>query len=281
MTDHDDDRELDRYLEGGADASRRYAELGDELPPPELDAKILAEAEQAAKVTPLNARRAPPFKAFAWAAIVVLSFSLVLNIVFEQAVQDPVRQLESAAERSNKPARDAAPAAASPAVEADDVLANVKRDMGLQAPAADEREERKEREAAVSGLKRAAEEDRTMSAAAENFMIKQDAPSPAQEQTTARARAGAKASPATPMTVLAEYLAEVDAEGRADGFSGALVDLTAKTADDTDADTDDELRAILELDGQGREDEAAARLIEFRIANPEHPFSVELEERGL
>ena len=133
MTQHDDDRELDRYLEGGADASRRYAELGDELPPPELDAKILAEAERGAKVTPLNARRAPPFKAFAWAAIVVLSFSLVLNIVFQETVQDPARQLERSRRRwpGARTCRRATrrPRAASPAVEADDVLANSKREL--------------------------------------------------------------------------------------------------------------------------------------------------------
>lgn len=37
--------------------------------------------------------RAPPFKAFAWAAIVVVSFSVVLNIVFQQAEQDPVARM--------------------------------------------------------------------------------------------------------------------------------------------------------------------------------------------
>ncbi len=41
-----------------------------------------------------DTRRAPPFKAFAWAAIVVLSFSLVLNIVFDEAVRDPVAELD-------------------------------------------------------------------------------------------------------------------------------------------------------------------------------------------
>jgi len=268
MTQHDDDRELDRYLEGGADASRRYAELGDELPPPELDAKILAEAERGAKVAPLNARRAPPFKAFAWAAIVVLSFSLVLNIVFQETVQDPARQLDAeiAAEagRANMPARDAAPAAASPAVEADDVLANSKPELLARAPAEAAADERKER---------AATEDRAMSTAVESFGIEEGASSLAQAPTVA------KASVPTPMSVLAEYLAEFEAESRADGISGMLVDLNAKT--DADTDTDEELRAILELYEQGSEDEAAARLIEFRTANPEHPVSVELEEREL
>ena len=99
------DNELERYLDGDSDESRRYAELGDESPPPEVDARILAEAERAVKVRSLDSRRAPPFKAFAWAAIVVLSFSLVLNIVFQQAVQDPGAELESMAGRADAPVR--------------------------------------------------------------------------------------------------------------------------------------------------------------------------------
>jgi hypothetical protein len=293
MTQHDDDTELDHYLEGGADASHRYAELGDELPPAELDAQILAEAERAAKVTPLNARRAPPFKAFAWAAIVVLSFSLVLNIVFQQAVQDPARQLDEEvvadARRTNVPASDAAPAPASPAVEADEVLANVKRDLSMRAPAEPTAvapaDERKEREVGVSTRKRAAAADQAMPATAESSGVEEGVSSFAQAPTVATATARAKPGATTPMGALAEYLAEFKAEARAEGrtdaISGMLVDLNAKTDDDIDADADDELRAILELHEQGSEDEAAARLVEFRTANPEHPFSVELDERGL
>ena len=92
MNQDKQDKELEEYLDGGSAESRRYAELGDELPPPELDAKILAQAEQEVKVTGIDSRRAPPFKAFAWAAVFVVSFSLVLNIVFDQAVQDPVAE---------------------------------------------------------------------------------------------------------------------------------------------------------------------------------------------
>ena len=84
MTD-DQDKELEQYLEGDSKPSSAYAELGDETPPPELDARILAAAEREVKVTGIDAQRSPPFKAFAWAAIVVLSFSLVLNIVFDEA----------------------------------------------------------------------------------------------------------------------------------------------------------------------------------------------------
>lgn len=54
--------------------------------------------------------RAPPFKAFAWAAIVVVSFSVVLNILFQQAEQDPVARMtrmDGAPAESEPPPRDA------------------------------------------------------------------------------------------------------------------------------------------------------------------------------
>lgn len=279
MTQHDDDRELDRYLEGGADASRRYAELGDELPPPELDAKILAAAERVAKVTPLNARRAPPFKAFAWAAIVVLSFSLVLNIVFQETVQDPARQLESMAGRANVPARDAPPASASPAAEADDVLANSKRDLALRAPAEPGVAERKERGMEILMRKRSAAEDTAPSETVATYGVEEGVSSLAQAPMLGMG------SDATTMSVLAEYLAKSESEGRLDGIGGALADLKVATKADTDAnivdDADDEVHEIFELYERGSEEEALERLVKFRAANPEHPVSVELEERGL
>ncbi len=51
------------------------------------------DAPQGASGSKLPTYRAPPFKAFAWAAIVVVSFSVVLNIVFQQAEQDPVARM--------------------------------------------------------------------------------------------------------------------------------------------------------------------------------------------
>ena len=59
MNEQRDDTELERYLDGESGESRAYAELGDEIPPPELDARILVEAERAVKVTEFDSRRAP------------------------------------------------------------------------------------------------------------------------------------------------------------------------------------------------------------------------------
>lgn len=66
------------------------------------------DAPQGASGPKLPTYRAPPFKAFAWAAIVVVSFSVVLNIVFQQAEQDPVARMM----RMDGPPIESAPAAA-------------------------------------------------------------------------------------------------------------------------------------------------------------------------
>ena len=78
-----DDSALDDYLAGESDVSRGYDALGAECPPPELDERILAEAERAAKVRPFPFARKtrwldPPI---AIAATLLLSFSLVMSII--------------------------------------------------------------------------------------------------------------------------------------------------------------------------------------------------------
>jgi len=76
---------LEEYLAGDSPVSRTYAGLGDEGPPPELDARILAEAERAVKVQSLPVRK----NSRRWtiplavAATVMVSFSLVMSIVSE------------------------------------------------------------------------------------------------------------------------------------------------------------------------------------------------------
>lgn len=77
--------DFDEYLSGGSRVSQQYAALGGERPPAELDARILVEAERAAKIRtlPLTWKRRRWMGSVALAATVLLSFSLVMNIVTE------------------------------------------------------------------------------------------------------------------------------------------------------------------------------------------------------
>ena len=86
MTDDPQDKEFERYLAGDSPLSRRYAELGTEGASPELDAQIRAEAERAAKVwyLPLTGPARRWTAPVALAATVLLSFSLVMSIVFQE-----------------------------------------------------------------------------------------------------------------------------------------------------------------------------------------------------
>ena len=87
------------------------------------------------------------------------------------------------------------------------------------------------------------------------------------------------------MSVLAEYLAKSESEGRLDGIGGALVDLKVATK----ADYRCQYRAMpttrcarfSSSTNEAARKRRRERLVEFRAANPEHPVSVELEERGL
>ena len=83
MSESREDKQFAQYLDGKSDISREYPGLGDENPPPDIDALIRAEAERALKISELQGKTRPPLKIFAWAAVVVLSCSLVLNILCE------------------------------------------------------------------------------------------------------------------------------------------------------------------------------------------------------
>lgn len=77
------DRELEVYLSGDSDVSRRYRAAGTEEPPAELDRAILAQARAVTESTPVNIVRFPGRKAARWAvpfavaATVLLTFAIV------------------------------------------------------------------------------------------------------------------------------------------------------------------------------------------------------------
>jgi TolA-binding protein len=288
MNQDKDDKALDAYLDGGSAESRRYAALGDELPPPELDARILAAAEREVKVTRLDSRRAPPFKAFAWAAIVVLSFSLVLNIVFQQAVQDPVAELEGMARRADAPVPSSAPAES----KMSEIVVEARKTESADAIAPMAAEERLRE----SPGRVAAQEFRAMEQTEAGGVGSTDAP--ASRQLLAKQATGLAAAPepaadlddgaianlakdrkldrAESIQVVKDYFGYQDTaelQDTEDTVAPLLMELTPAT--------DAELWRLLKLYSKGQEDEAMAALAEFRSQYPDHPVSAELQERGL
>ena len=255
MNQDKEDKAIEDYLAGDSAESRRYAELGDEVPPPELDVKILASAEREVKVTGIDSRRAPPFKAFAWAAIVVVSFSLVLNIVFQQAVQDPAEMLEEMAVRED------APTTFGKAEGQTLRRGAIATDPESTASGSGRTETRAPADAAV-------EDAAGMASAVEAF----DDQGPAREVFPA-AKPGQDLRPWRPpaMQVVAEYLA-IDAQVEAEG--AILQSMSASVGDPAN----EELRRILDLFDAGEAERALELLAEFSKAYPDHPVSIELAE---
>jgi hypothetical protein len=110
------EEDIDEYLSGRSPVSKHYQMLGDDSPPPELDARILAKAERAATVRSLvkpnkNTRWTLPL---AIAATVMLSFSLVMNIMIsETEISESVRGISADSPRRRASAdEDSLPASA-------------------------------------------------------------------------------------------------------------------------------------------------------------------------
>ena len=88
MTESRDDADFEVYLEGNSPVSHRYAQLASEEPPPALDAEILEAARQAVHpdVVPLKKSPRRWMMPATVAATIVLSFSLVMSIVFDPSI---------------------------------------------------------------------------------------------------------------------------------------------------------------------------------------------------
>ena len=296
--DHDidkQDKELEQYLDGDTPPSRAYAELGEEMPPPELDAGILAAAEREVKVTGINAQRAPPFKAFAWAAIVVLSFSLVLNIIFDESVRDPIAELDGILkeERPSDAFDVILEEAQSPAeldnrqvkenlMQAQQAETKLRRDQ--PAIAADQ----DHKEIVVTTRKRESSED------VRRMREMRDAP----QERRAAARTAPVALPATIrqsprdafareqiVQVLEDYsvrLSPQSMSAKAKAMESIDDSVAELSADSTVADDPEtEMREILEAFRARRDDEAFELLEAFRETWPDHPVATTLTERGL
>jgi hypothetical protein len=87
VSDPIDIKALDEYLKGGSDISQRYRELGrDDVPPPELDRGVLAEARAA--VASGGGGRSRSWLRWSAPLAVAASVVLVVTVVIESGVQE-------------------------------------------------------------------------------------------------------------------------------------------------------------------------------------------------
>ncbi|MGI9330980.1 MAG: hypothetical protein ACR2QB_09730 [Gammaproteobacteria bacterium] len=83
MIDPREERELEAYLAGESPVSKRYAQGSADMPPPELDAAILAAAETELKVVPLQRKWRRWGQAVGIAASILLAVTLVLQMTIQ------------------------------------------------------------------------------------------------------------------------------------------------------------------------------------------------------
>jgi len=108
-----DDAALDEWLAGDSLLSRRYAELGDEQPPADLDRQILASAAEASKLVPLERTTRRWGASIAVAATVLLCVSIVVNLSIQP--EGPLLgEAQPQVEFADEPAVSRSPAAGEP-----------------------------------------------------------------------------------------------------------------------------------------------------------------------
>jgi hypothetical protein len=275
MTDQRYDKEFEAFLAGESALDERYTELGSEEPLPELDALILAEARNEVKVHRLKfGPRGGWLKPVALAATVLLSLSLVMNIV----VDAPVRFEQIVTESTQEPARLDAEQTVSGWQEKKIRLSEQPSMSGVE-------------EITVTARKRTDNEpqsqDDTMMDVPES--VSASAPE-AMAQTT---------DLDTALLIVSEYVAAavsgsveadvkvsrfMDKEERAQTAAPGLAAADRATAASDDLQSKDNpellLRNIERLNISGASAEAGALLDEFLLRYPAHPVSVKIHQRN-
>jgi hypothetical protein len=133
-----DDRELERYLEGGSPVSRRYREASAEAAPPELDEAVLAKARAELRRRPAGINRwlAP----IALAASVMLGINLGWNVYHAQPMPRVPMPLQKAQERDDafvpEPPVAARPQARDELRQSADAHAEARKERAAPAPEA-------------------------------------------------------------------------------------------------------------------------------------------------
>jgi len=284
VTDQNQDKEFEAFLAGESELADRYTEMGQEEPPPALDAQILAEAHNAAKVHRVEfGPRGGWLKPIALAATVLLSLSLVMNIIvdtpvrFEQVVTESaktdilpdaefaVEELRSLPEKkntiSNLPAatvaRDRDRVVEEQALVARKLRAGSAGEMAQSTQPAEPGVRSIDRDAALLVVARyVAEAD---SGRVESDMMEREL-----------MRKAEHVRPAMPGSVAADRVTAAGDERKPD-------DAPEHAPDDNPESL---LRDIERLSASGASAEAGMLLDEFLIRYPDHPVSVKIRQQG-
>jgi hypothetical protein len=277
MTDQQYDKEFEAFLAGESDLTECYTELGREEPPAELDAQILAEARNAAKVRRLKfGPRGGWLKPVALAATVLLSLSLVMNIV----VDTPVRFEQVATESMPAPAR----------LDAEKTIKN-QQAQELKPRVAEQSSMKAVEEITVTARKRTVNEP------------------DAQDEIMMDMLASESVSASTPeaivkiidldtaLLIVAEYVAAADSDRiEADAMTSRFTDMEKRTEsaaadqvmlaagesqseDGAEDKPESLLRDIERLHASGASAEAGVLLDEFLQRYPGHPVSVKIRQQ--
>jgi hypothetical protein len=276
MSESREDKQFAPYLDGKSDISREYAGLGDENPPPDIDALIRAEAERGLKISELQGKTRPPLKIFAWAAVVVLSCSLVLNILFDELPPTAI------------------PAAMTTAIEEQAFAGTAKSRESMSAPAA--AIARQSPGSAGDALeKKAFYAARSRSAGAPTSELPEAEAGVLEDRLVADFQSIAPQVAAAPVAEASIQSADAMAPGRTMDMAeldAALAsvanwlesdaDRARENAPDINSAAEAELQTLLRQyrDGNGDRADAAAALSAFRQRYPGHPLSLRWSRNG-
>jgi len=282
--------DFDEYLAGHSPVSKNYEGLGDEGPSPQLDARILAEAERPTKVRPplLRSKTATWTVPLAIAATIMLSFSLVMNIVNETE-KPPLSRSNSA-----EVARRRAPASKVQALVPADTLTTGRIEADLADTPRDIDELKAEKPAAMPAeplAQDAIRDEAVYSAARATSMREMSMAAPAPSRDLA-----AKDLTATDLAAMVEMIRgylDTETPPRVSGATNLMAEtemstdrvgkssivVTARRKDQYTSPAG-QLEEILTLYDANQSDAVDAAIREFRGQYPEHPVSVLLLERG-
>jgi hypothetical protein len=305
------EKQLEEYLDGNSELSRRYSKLGEVQPPAELDRAILAEAEQAVKVHWLAAGPRRWMMPVSVAATLMICVSLVLNILREAPsvmetddYADVLVPADSFAERIPSPAGEMLPEAPSVAVESP-----ARFSQGRQSE-----EQRISPESPVAQRNQKYDSDTgTVELKKEPAEAQQNAPAKLEREESAELSGLLEVESGISeaerlvvlqqmMDIVAEYLkprantSAPELDSQASGSDLAFQrSMQSSNSVSEEASVDEslyrlvpalpaaseiELRRIAELYAQNRNKDTAAALAEFRLAFPDHPVSRALLEHG-
>ena len=272
--------DFDEYLAGHSPVSKNYEALGDEGPSPQLDARILAEAERTTKVRslPVQNKKATWTVPLAIAATIMLSFSLVMNIVNE------TEKPPSSRSNSADVARRRAPASQEQTLSSADSLTTGRIEADL-ADTPHELDELKAEKPAAMRLQPLAEDANEEAAIYPTTMAKsvRDMPVAASPTSTdlvamidtirgyLNAETPVRASGAT--NLMAETEISTDEVGK------SSIVVTARRKDPYTS-PEGQLEEILTIYDTKRPEAARAAISDFRDRYPDHRVSVLLLERG-